>query len=234
MGNAARGDFAADGGAGDDFAVERNRGDDFDGESVAGAEFAEQGDVAGLLVAEAEILSDQDGADVQSAYQDLFDEFLGRETREIEREGKDHGGFQADGAEPSHALGVGGNTERSGFRAEDFARGRVEGQRGGDVVGLRGALDGGAENGLVAQVNAVKIPDGEDAAATGCGVVRGPLLWRTESKHLGGGRLRDASAGAARRKSEYVHANVELQAIVGQLDVLQAELAQTIVGFSVR
>jgi len=50
MGDGARGDFAANGGAGDDFAVERNGRNDFDRKAVARAQFAEQGYVAGLLV----------------------------------------------------------------------------------------------------------------------------------------------------------------------------------------
>src|SRR5712671_2092622 len=108
MSDGAGGDFASDGGAGDDFAVERNGRNDFDGKAVARAQFAEQSYVAGLLVAEVEIFAHQYGADVQAADQDLLDELFGGEAREIESEGEDDGGFEANGAEPIHALHVGG------------------------------------------------------------------------------------------------------------------------------
>src|SRR6267143_684032 len=111
MSDGAGGDFASDGGAGDDFAVERDGRNDFDGKAVARAQFAEQSYVAGLLVAEVKIFAYQDGADVQAADQNLLDELFGGEAREIESEGKNDGGLQAYGAEPVHALCVGGKAE---------------------------------------------------------------------------------------------------------------------------
>src|SRR5882757_5672961 len=173
MGDGAGGDFAADGGAGDDFAVERDWRDYFDGEAMACAQFAEQSYVAGLFVAEVKIFAHQDGADVQAAHQNLLDELFGGKAREIEGEGEDDGGLQAYGAEPVHALGIGGEAERSGFRAKDSARGWIESEGGGDVASFRGVLDGGADDGLMAEVDAVEIADGEDAAAPGGGVMSG-------------------------------------------------------------
>src|SRR5882762_9931732 len=170
MGDGARGDFAADGGAGDDFAVERNWRDDFDGEAMARPQFAEQCYVASLFVAEVKIFAYQDGADVQAADQNLLDELFGGEAREIESEGKNDGGLQAYGAEPVHALCVGGKAERSGFWAKDSARGWIEGQGGGDVSCFRGVLYGGADDGLMAEVDAVEIADGEDATSVGGGI----------------------------------------------------------------
>src|SRR5258708_15617835 len=126
MRDGAGGNFTADGGAGDDFAVERNGQNDFDGKAVARAQFAEQSYVAGLLVAEVKMVAYQNGADVQAADQNLLDELFGGEAREIEREGKDDGGLQAYGAEPVHALGVGGEAERGGFGAKDSAWGGIE------------------------------------------------------------------------------------------------------------
>src|SRR5712672_67596 len=220
-------------GAGDDFAVQRDGGDDFDGKAVARAQFAEQSYVAGLLVAEVKIFAYQDGAHVQAADQNLLDELFGGEAREIECEGKNDGGLQAYGAEPVHALRIGGEAERSGFRAQDSARGGIEGQGGGDVASFRGVLDGGADDGLMAEVDAVEIADGEDAAAAGGGVMSGPLF--------GGGEGSDGALpgfgwggdGTAGKRRGGVDAHIELQAVVGHLNMTQAELAQAVVGFRV-
>jgi hypothetical protein len=62
-------------------------------------------------------------------------------------------------------LRIGGEAERSGFWAQDSARGWIEGEGGGDVASFRGMLDGGADDGLMAEVDAIEIADGEDAAA---------------------------------------------------------------------
>jgi hypothetical protein len=148
---------------------------------VARAQLAEQGYVSTLLVAETKIFADQHDAHVKATNENLLDELFRGEAREIESEGKDDGGLETDGAEPIHALGVGGNAQGSGFRAQDSARRRVEGQRGGDVFSFRSVLDGGAQDGLVAEVNAIEITDGQNAAAPGGGVMSGPLFRRSES-----------------------------------------------------
>src|SRR5690349_15683390 len=101
---------------------------------------------------------------MKAAHENLLDEFFGGEAREIERERKDNRGLNPHGAEPFHALHIGGKTPGGRFGAKDFARGGVEGERGGDVVCLRGALHGGAENGLMAEVDAIEVADGENAA----------------------------------------------------------------------
>src|SRR5258707_5558939 len=107
VGDVGGGDFAANGGAGDDFAIEGDGRNDFDGEPVARTQLAEQGYVAALPVTEAKIFTHQHGAHVQATNENLIDEFLRGEAREIEGEGEDDGGLETDGAEPIHALGVG-------------------------------------------------------------------------------------------------------------------------------
>jgi len=64
---------------------------------------------------------------------------------------------------------------------KDSAWGWIEGEGGGDVASFRGVLDGGADDGLMAEVDTVEIANGEDAAAAGGGVLSRPLIGRGES-----------------------------------------------------
>src|SRR5712692_6809113 len=62
VGDVAGCDFAADHGAGDDFSLVGDWRNDLHREAVARAQSAQQVHVAGLLMAEAKVLSDQNGA----------------------------------------------------------------------------------------------------------------------------------------------------------------------------
>jgi len=127
-------------------------------------------------VTEAKIFTHQHRAYAKAAYENLLDEVFGGEAREVEREGKDHGRFEPDGAEPVHALRVGGEAQGSGFRAQNLAGRGVKGQRGGNIFCFARALYDGSQDGLVAKVNAVEVADGEHAAASGGSVVNGPFF----------------------------------------------------------
>src|ERR1700720_4996738 len=131
------------------------------------AQLAEQSYVTGLPVTEVKIFTYQHSAHMKAAHQDLLDEFFRGESREIEREGKHNGGFQAHGAEPVHALRASGDAEGGRFRTQDLTRGRVEGQRRGDILCFCRAVDGRADDGLMTEMDAVKVPDSEHAAASG-------------------------------------------------------------------
>src|SRR5260221_248542 len=137
---------------------------------------AERSDIASLLVTEAKIFTHQHGAHTKAAHENLLDEVFGGEAREIQREGKDDGRFEPDGTEPVHALRVGGEAQGSGFRAQNLAGRGVEGQRGGNIFCFARALNDGSQDGLMAQVNAVEVADGQNAAASGGSVMNGPFF----------------------------------------------------------
>ena len=176
MADVACGDFAADDGAGDDFAFVNygRKNDDF--EAVLRAKFLKRAGVAGLFVPEAKIFPDKDSADLKTADEDLLDKFLGREFREIVCEGQDYGGVDAEIGEATEALFGGGNAERSGVRSKNFLRQRIEREGGRDRVDFARARDGGFQDGLVAEMDAIKIADGEGAAAGRSGVAFSPGL----------------------------------------------------------
>jgi len=58
--------------------------------------------------------------DSQMPNEDLFDEFLGREVREFERERLDDGRFESDDAKPVEALLVCGEALGCNFRAQNL------------------------------------------------------------------------------------------------------------------
>ncbi len=74
----AFGNLLADERAGNDLAIENHGGMDDDVEAVAHAEFAKEFYVAGLLVAKAEIIADDDGADVELLHQNSIHKIFGR------------------------------------------------------------------------------------------------------------------------------------------------------------
>ncbi len=128
VGDVAGGDFAADHGARDDFSLVGDGRNNLHGEAVARAESAEQVDVARLLMTEAEVFSYQNSTHVQAANENLLDEVVGGKARQIQREVKDDSRFEAEEAEPFHALRVGGN----------WWKGAKERTRGEGPCGVRG------------------------------------------------------------------------------------------------
>src|SRR6266478_1635163 len=172
----ARGNFAANDGAGDDFSPIDHRRNDHDVEPVFCAKFREQLHIARLLMPEAKIFTDQNGLYVQIAEENLLDKFFGRETRKIECERENHNGFEPERVEPLHALRVGGEAEGSGFRAKHFARRGIKGENSGYGIEGTSALDGGAENRLMAQMDAIEVPDGKDTSVAKRGIARSPGL----------------------------------------------------------
>src|SRR5882724_10572899 len=101
-----------------------------------------------------EIFSNQHCSYAQIAQENLFDKFFRRKAREIEGKRKDDHGFESERPEPFHALGIGGEAQRRRFRAEYFARRGIKRESGGNGIQSMGAFDGGAENRLVAQMDA--------------------------------------------------------------------------------
>ncbi len=95
------------------------------------------------------------------------------------------------------------------------------------------ALDNGTQDGLMAEMDAVEIADGEDAATVARGIVSGPGFGAGEDAHGGRpcGACRGSTGGGLRRR---IHLHVKLQAIVGELDVMPSKLAEALVGVRVR
>ena len=80
---------------------------------------------------------------------------------------------------------------------------------------------------------AVEIADGEDAAALGRAVVRGPFGGLLKAATLAGlARHRKVRGTAKLRRFVYPH--VKLQSVVRQRDICQSQLAEPLVGFRVR
>src|SRR5580693_1886564 len=188
--------------------------------------------IAGLLVAETEIFSDKNGAHLKIPNKNLVYKFLGRELCEVLGEGQDHRGVDADLSETTQALFRGGKAQGGGVRAENLLGKRVERESRGDGADVAGASDGSAQDGLMAQVDAVKIADGERTATVRSGMAGGPSLGRAkqlERRWPGSGWAR-AFAGRA----GFVHFHIDFQAVVGELHVGIAEIAQAFIGFRVR
>src|SRR5208283_1233789 len=185
-GDVASGDLFANEGAGDDLAVEGDGRVDDDFKTVTHTEIAKEFDITGLAMAEAKIIADHDGADLQLTNENFIHKIFRRERRELRREGKHNGGFDAERAKPLEALLIGGNAERRGLRAEDFERGRFKGERGGDGAGILGASHGKGQDALMAEVDAVVIADGDDAAAFCGGETRGPIRGGIENGEVAG------------------------------------------------
>src|SRR5580658_8011890 len=174
VGDVACGDFAADDGARDDFAfVDYGRKND-DFEAALRAKFLKHAGVAGLFVSEAEILSHKNSAHLKIADEDLIDKFLRRKFGEVVREGENDGGFDAEVRETLEALLGGGDAKRCGVWAKYLLREGIERESGRDGVDFARAGDGGAQDGLVAEVDAVKIADGQRAAAARGAIANGP------------------------------------------------------------
>src|SRR5260370_16718847 len=150
VGHVARGNFAANDGAGDDFSPIDHRRNDDDVESVFYAKFREQLHVARLLMPEPKIFTDHTALYVHITEENLIDKFGGREPRKIECERENHNGFEPKGVEPLHALRVSGEAEGSGFRAKHFARRRIKSENSRHSIEVTSAVDSGAKNGLMA------------------------------------------------------------------------------------
>src|SRR5579884_1896596 len=107
MGHVAFGNLAANHGAGNDFAVivDGRNGDDL--KPSFAPQPAQEMNVAGLAVAEAEIFSHENGPNQEIVYQDLPHKFRGRELCQFECEGKHDSGFESHKAEPFDPLSSG-------------------------------------------------------------------------------------------------------------------------------
>ena len=136
-------------------------------------------------MAEPEIFADKNGFTMQIADENLLDKFAGGEPRELESEWQNHDSFEAERVEPLHALRVGREPQRGRLRVEHLSRRGIKREGCGDRTEGVGALDGGAKNRLMAQMDAIEVANGQHAGvAEGC-IARGPGLRRRERREPG-------------------------------------------------
>src|SRR5215469_11498182 len=172
------GDSLANERAGNHFSPVNHRRKHHDFESVRGAEFPEQPDIAGLLVPEAKIFADKNGANAQVANQDLLNELLGREARQLESEWQNDRRLETQIAERVDALCNSGELQRRTFRAEDTSRRRIERQSSRHGVEGTRTFGGASQHGLMPEMNAVEAANGKHAVVVKFGKPRGPRLGR--------------------------------------------------------
>ncbi|GAB4007662.1 hypothetical protein GCM10029992_62010 [Glycomyces albus] len=132
-----------------------------DVETELGAQFGQPPDVSGGLVAEAEVLADDDRVGVEPVDQHAADERLRALQRELLGERQDAHAVDAERAEQFDAPVEAREPGRHRVRGDHGGRMRVEGDRHGPTAALGGGLDGGADQGRVAAVHPVEHPDGD-------------------------------------------------------------------------
>ena len=140
---------------------------------------ARNADVAGGLVAEAEVGALDDGLGVQLVDQDLDDEVGRRQLRELGGERQDQHRVHAQLGHQFGAAVVRGEQRRVAAGAHDLAGVRVEGDDDGGNAQLTGALHGVPDDQLVPAVHPVVGADGDDAAPP----VLGDVLQATPALH---------------------------------------------------
>src|SRR5208337_4959999 len=135
---------------------------------------------------------------------------------------------------PFEALLIGGDAKGRGLWAQNFERGWLERERCGDGAGILGAGHGKGEDALMAEVDAIVIADGNDAAALGGGETGGPVRGGIENGEAAGRYVTVDSEGCGGAfDGGRVGLDVEVEAVVGELDVGIAGLAKAFVGGSV-
>src|SRR5437879_7836521 len=115
---------------------------------------------------------------MQIADENLLDKFAGGEPREFESEWKNNDGFEAERVEPLHALRVGREPQRGRLWVKHFPWRRIKRESCGNRIEVVGALDGGAKNRLMAQMNAIEVANRQHAGVAELCIARGPGLRR--------------------------------------------------------
>src|SRR5579871_1661681 len=178
--NVALSDRLTDARARNDFAAMCDWRNHNDVETQAHSQFAQSLYIARLAMAEVEIFTDENSPNLQVAHQNLINEFLWRQPRQIQRKRHYHGRLEADHPEPIHALRARREARRRGFGLKHFSRRGIECEHCRNTAGFDRALLDGAQNRLMTQVNTVEIADRQDAPALGRGIVRRPFRGRSE------------------------------------------------------
>lgn len=150
-----------------------------DVEVVRLALLAQEVDIAGGLVAEAEVRALDDGLGVQLVDEDLHHEVGGRQLRELGGEGEDEQRVHTELGTQLGAAVVRSEQRGVAAGAHDLARVRVEGDHDGGNAQFTGAVHGMLDDQLVSAVHPVVGTDGDDAAPP----VLGDVLQATPALH---------------------------------------------------
>ncbi len=117
--------------------------------------------VAAAVFAEGEVAADHDFRETGKFKLEKSQEVAGTDGGEFAGEGDGVDLSDAAGGDAGLVLGGGGEEERSLVRGEQVGDMRIKRQAGGAAVAVAGGIDRGAEDGLVAQVNAVELAQGQ-------------------------------------------------------------------------
>lgn len=150
---------------GDDFAAVADGGFDVGGEAELAAEVGQKVDVAGLFVAEAEVVADDDGFRGERCAEDVADESVRGHGGEFFSEGEDEEFADAAELHGGDAVLHGGDAFGGAGGGDDVGGMGIEGEGGGGPFVASGQEGDFAEEFLVAEVDAVKVSDGEGAGA---------------------------------------------------------------------
>lgn len=179
----AIGNGGANSAARNDHATQDHRGYALDVEIQAvaqsAAEFAEDRNIASLAMAEAKILTDAYDTGVHGLDENAPDEITWGERGDGVVERQNENCIEAKRFETGKTLRERVNQRRRNFRSNDAQRMRPESECGGDVTFAAGAFDDAFDDLLVAEVDAVEIPNREDRAGIRA-KFGGPLIGRLD------------------------------------------------------
>ena len=155
----------ADGGAGDNLVAIRHGGKELRGEIVSVTEFAQGIGGAGLAVAEAEVVANNDGLGVEPFDDNLRNKFFRGEMGEVFVERKNKDAFGACFSQEANAVFQAADHFRHAMRGDEDCGMGMKGEGSGVKLMLARVLAGRCEQSLVTAMNAVEVPNGEGARA---------------------------------------------------------------------
>src|SRR5581483_9927681 len=117
--------------------------------------------VAGLAVAEAEIVADRHYPYAQLVHEDIGDELFGRKLRDFGSEGENEDLLDAFIGHQGGAFVAGSHQRRCAIGSHDARRVRIEGQGARTKLACGGQFADTAEDAAVSGVKAVEVADGE-------------------------------------------------------------------------
>ncbi|MNN58230.1 hypothetical protein D3C81_1732690 [compost metagenome] len=151
-------------GAADPLTIELHGSRGFDAEALGLAGLQEEGEIAGTIATEAEIVADLQVRRAQPFHQHRMDELRGAELAQAAIEGQAEHPVHALAGQQLELVAQARQAHRCRIRAEVLARLRLENHHAAGQTQLSRTLAQPLENGLVAAVHAVEIADGGDAA----------------------------------------------------------------------
>ncbi len=141
----------------------------FDPKAVGAARALQEGKIPSPGLAKAEIVTDEEMANTQPGDQQAVDEVLGGEAREVAVKAADVNSIHAGGLQQQELFPQGGQAGRRLGGGEELPRVGLEGQDHCWQTQASCLLPQEGEQGLMAQVHAIEIADGEHRRLLGAG-----------------------------------------------------------------